>query len=323
MLPRATFFAGFAMLGWVAAQASGQTAGVNVSTTRSEAQPLVRVVLPQSEPATPFPADAGLMGPPYWLAPDYVEYRDPFAAAGYRAIPPYDGPRLRDGYGGDGAQAFRYGLEEWSHRSRFDPFYRESYRSAIQRLSREDMTRRAERLLSQAERAMLAGLDALKRGDAEQAVVALTMASRLNEADPASRIHLAQARLALGHYDAAAAALRRGLQLQPKLLYTDLHLADQYPQPTDLELHRGQLKAWLSENPAGAEVYFLLGYLEFQRGSFDSAARVLARVQSVLPRDTLTRDLLEITGPGGEAASARPAASTARRAPRRRRAACL
>ncbi len=317
MTSRWTICAGSLLFAALCGQVRGQSADApDRAGPSTDVKPLVRVVYPQDEWTSPSAlaveprSPASQMGPPDWLAPDYVAYRDPYSAAGFRVIPPYEGPRLPDGYGGDGALAYRYGLEEWSHRARFDPFYWESHGQAMRRLNREDMTRRAERLLSQSELATRAGLAALKRGDAEQAVVALTLAARLNEADPASRIHLAQARLALGHYEAAAEALRRGLQLQPKLLYADLHLSENYAQPTDLEHYHSQLKAWLAEHPAGAEVHFLLGYLEFQRGSFGSAAHVLSRVRSALPRDTLTRDLLEITGAGRGGTVAAPASVT-------------
>jgi len=137
-------------------------------------------------------------------------------------------------------------------------------------------------------------------GEIERAIVALTLAAKLNQADPACRIHLAQARLAQGHYLEAALALRRGLQLQPKLVYADLHLAQCYRDENALNEYTDKLVAWVRENEARPEVYFLLGFLEFQRGDFDAAHAAFERVSKAMPNDDLTGEYLGITKPAAE-----------------------
>jgi tetratricopeptide (TPR) repeat protein len=165
---------------------------------------------------------------------------------------------------------------------------------------RREMEVRKAHLLTKHKQALVAGLRLLKEGQCERAVIALTLAAELNHADPACRIHLAQARLARGHYREAGLALRRALQLQPKLVYADLHLDQYYKDEDELDRYTDALEKWVQEHAAHAEVHFLLGFLEFQRGDFEAAHVAFERVQSALPDDDLTRSYLEITKPGRE-----------------------
>jgi cytochrome c-type biogenesis protein CcmH/NrfG len=170
-------------------------------------------------------------------------------------------------------------------------------RERSRRFNRKDMAQRKQRLLDKHEQALAAGLERLKEGQPERAIVALTLAAKLNQGDPACRIHLAQARLAQGHYAEAALALRRALELQPKLVYVDLHLRDYYAATDALDQYTDALAGWIDENPARPEVHFLLGFLEFQRGRFAAAHSAFALAAQGLPKDDLTRDCLEITKP--------------------------
>lgn len=175
----------------------------------------------------------------------------------------------------------------------------ERYRKTRDRHRREMEVRKAH-LLSKHEQAVVGGVRLLKEGRYRRAVIALTLAAELNHADPACRIHLAQARLARGQYREAGLVLRRALQLQPKLVYADLHLDKCYQDEDELDRYTDELDEWLQENAAHAEVYFLLGFLEFQRGDFAAAHVAFTHVQSALPDDDLTRSYLEITKPGKE-----------------------
>jgi tetratricopeptide (TPR) repeat protein len=172
----------------------------------------------------------------------------------------------------------------------------ERYRKNRDRHRREMEVRKAH-ALNKHEQALLSGLRLLKQGEYGRAVVALTLAAKLDHGDPACRIHLAQARLAQGHYRKAALALRRALQLQPKLVYLDLHLDAYYQNEGELDEYVETLDKWVQKNATHAEVYFLLGFLEFQRGNFDSAHAAFKRVAEALPYDDLTRDYVDVTRP--------------------------
>lgn len=166
-------------------------------------------------------------------------------------------------------------------------------------MSETDMQRRRERLWSRHGQALSDGLDLLAAGDAARAVVQLTLAAQLDQGDPACRIHLAQARLALGHYAEAAEALRRALQLQPKLLYVPLDLDRYYAEPGTLDRLTDVLSQRARTARVAPEVQFLQGFLEYQRGEFGTAYAALRTVARALPKDDLTRSLLEICKPAG------------------------
>ena len=163
--------------------------------------------------------------------------------------------------------------------------------------ARQEMAERKQRILTQHERALRSGVQLLQTGEPQRAVVALTMAAKLNHGDPACRVHLAQARLALGHYREAAWALRRGLELQPKLIYLDLHLEEYYADADLLRNYTDKLGTWVDQTEPGWEAYFLLGFFEFQRGEFEAAHEAFARVAAARPKDELAQSYLEITRP--------------------------
>ena len=181
--------------------------------------------------------------------------------------------------------------------------YRELYRARRSELRKDEEHQRAvretdertQRILSQHERALRSGVQLLQTGETQRAVVALTLAAKLNHGDPACRVHLAQARLALGHYREGGLALRRGLELQPHLVYLDLHLSDYYAEPESLNTYTDKLRTWTEQNKAGWEEYFLLGFFEFQRGAFAASHEAFARVAALRPKDDLAQSYLEIT----------------------------
>src|SRR5262249_5121597 len=156
---------------------------------------------------------------------------------------------------------------------------------------------RKTRLLTKHQQAVQAGLEKLRAGDYQRAVIALTLAAKLDQGDPACRIHLAQTRLALGHYQEAALALRRALQLQPKLAYFDMHLDQHYPAEGTTQKFREALAEWSKSNDPSAEINFLHGYLDYQAGDFAAAHQAFLLAARDLRDDDLTRDFLAITKP--------------------------
>lgn len=224
--------------------------------------------------------------------------------AGYHCWPPADfGRALDEAYG------FGRAIERDYQYHRFNV---------------NDMNRRKARVLSQQEKALRLGLGRLRDGEYARAVVALSLAAELDHGDPACRIHLAQARLALGHYDEAGKVLRRALQLQPKLVYADLHLERYYPTEATLDALADRLSEQVRQGGATAEVLFLHGYLEFQRGRFDVAHAAFRRVSELLPKDSLTSTYLDITRPAanhltGVSTSRSPAARSAATGPQKAR----
>lgn len=211
------------------------------------------------------PGRGGYAWPPgtYW-PPGAIQFYDPFGTQ-WAIMQAYEAGRLAERY------------------------------DAEQERAQRDAAERRQRAATAHGRALEAGLEKLKAGEYARAISALTLAAKLNQGDPACRIHLAQARLALGHYDLAARVLRRALQLQPKLIYVDLKLDSYYPDDVSLKEFSTSLGKWIGEHGATPEIHFLAGFVDFERGEFAAAHESLVQAARGLKRDDLTRDLLELT----------------------------
>jgi hypothetical protein len=161
-----------------------------------------------------------------------------------------------------------------------------------------DDRERREKLKSTNQRATSAGVRELQAGEYRQASLTLTLATELDHGDSASRIHLAQARMALGHDREAAKVLRRALQLQPKLASLQLDLERCYPEPDTFDEQIDALAKRVKRGRSpSAEEWFLLGYFEFQRNRIDAAYAAFKRAARGLGRDDLTRRYLKLTKP--------------------------
>lgn len=228
----------------------------------------------------------------------------------YRAVPPGVGTDARGvlrpgvpwGAGRSGWWWGRIGAEDVRRlralREQDAQFARREIRRAF---NEQDMERRKGRLLDRHVQALDEGLARLRAGEYARAVAALTLAAQLNQADPACRIHLAQARLALGHYEQAAGALRRALQLQPLLVYEDLNLDRYYPPGQTLAGLAGGLDEHIrTQGAAAPELYFLLGFLHYQTGELEAAYRAFCHAGRGLPNDPLTLSYLDISRPASK-----------------------
>jgi hypothetical protein len=285
----------------------GRRVPVRIIAPRPDSKPdvqreRVRVVdLRRDRAATARRQDTGAPPRDAWLRPGFEGTRFPRVVV--RGRPDrwgrsWDRPRFLRRYVPYGSYGYgdplgvQSGLEDAYFAGRYDE---RDY--ARWRWNRRDMAHRKARLLDKHAEALELGLGKLRQGDYARAVVGLTMAAKLNNGDPACRIHLAQARLALGQYEEAGKVLRRALQLQPNLVYVDLKLDEYYPQPEKFAECTDALAAWVRERPSSADVYFLLGYAEFQRGNFERAYAAFRKVARVMPKDALTLAYLEITRP--------------------------
>ncbi len=170
-------------------------------------------------------------------------------------------------------------------------------RDAERRFNERDMAERKERVLRSHDEAVEIGLERLKSGEYQQAMIALTLAAELDQGDPGCRIHLAQARMALGHYEEAGQALRRALQLQPKLVYIPLNLDQYYDRADTFDEHVDALAKAAQNSKQPADVSFLLGFMQFQRGKYELAYAAFQAAARGSPKDSLTTTYLKITRP--------------------------
>ncbi len=250
-------------------------------------------VLDEPSSGEPNLFDAPRAAPPATQAAPPLTYPPPRA---YRLRPPPP-QAFWDGV------SYRRALNEAYRAGRYDEFRDQQYEH-----NHREAKLRERRVLSQHMVALREGRSHLRNGDFQRAIAALTLAARLDQGDPVSRIHLAQARLAVGHFPEAGAALYRALQLQPELVYHEWALNDYYPQPPDLERFLSQLRARLAASNASIDEWFLLGAMEMQLGNGDAAHAAFRRVDYWLPQNDLVRAYLEISRPPARVAVQPPAA---------------
>ncbi len=171
--------------------------------------------------------------------------------------------------------------------------------AARQQLNLEDTDARRDRLQAAHALALDDGLSHLAAGSYREAAIALTRAARLDQSDPACRIHLAQAQLALRHYRDAGATLRRALELQPELALYPLGLERVYGDPAALDAQVATLASHVSSGRPGVDELYLLGFMEFQRGNDAAAHAALVRVAQALPRDQAAAQMRDLSQPAG------------------------
>lgn len=144
---------------------------------------------------------------------------------------------------------------------------------------------------------MKAGLQAFGQGRYDQAADLFTLATELDNGDAASRLHAAQALLALEQYDQAVPLIRRALDLQPRLIHLKFDLRRDYGDVRDFEEQIDALRRTVLANPHWQEGHLLLGYELLFSGQRAQAHQVLARAVSLNPADKLAAKLLKASVP--------------------------
>ncbi len=194
-------------------------------------------------------------------------------------------------YGGGAWDGYARSLGEAYNSGRLDERY-----DARRLANQADMAARKQRLESSHASALHVGIEQLREGRFEAAIVTLTLASELDNGDPACRVHLAQARLALHHFAEAGAALRRALQLQSKLIYLDLGFERDLPAAA-LQDARAALRLAAEKASADVDTRFLRAYLEFQLGNLADAHHAFTALAHAMPQDTTVAAFVRISKP--------------------------
>jgi tetratricopeptide (TPR) repeat protein len=162
---------------------------------------------------------------------------------------------------------------------------------------RTGFERRRIQLIRANQAAVEEGLQLMRAGDYRGASIAFSRAAEMDHGDPACRLRLAQARLALGHDREATEALRRALELQPKLVPMRLGLEQYYPSPVEFAQHVDALAQRLARRAAPGEAQFVLGFMEFQRGRYDEAYAAFQKAARMRPQDDAIQAYLVLTKP--------------------------
>jgi len=219
-------------------------------------------------------------------ARDYRRARD----RSYRSYRPYRGYRGYDDrprrryYGDEGYDYYGYGEES------FDRGYRDGRRDGRRYAEWERRNELGRRGYADA---MSDGLLAFRNGDYSQAVRNFIRAAKINQGDPASRIHAAHAMVAIERYHEALPALRRAFQLQPKIAYLALDIRRDYGVKTDFDAHLKNLRQSAGRAEDDPALWLLLGYYEFYSGREAKAVRSLAKSDALAPGDFMTEALLD------------------------------
>ncbi|MCK4659556.1 MAG: hypothetical protein KAV82_08550 [Phycisphaerae bacterium] len=206
---------------------------------------------------------------------DYYRERS-YGPRGYR-------PYHEDRYGG-------WGYGDYGHGGHtFDRGYWEGHRDG-RRFA--DWERRAEMGRRSYADAMNSGLRAFRNGEYPAAVRDFIRAAKVNQGDPASRIHAAHALVAIGRYPEALPALRRAFQLQPKIAYLALDIRRDYGAKADFQAHLKGIEDAAEKARNDPGLWLLLGYYQFFSARETAALASLTRSNELAPGDFLTEALL-------------------------------
>ena len=164
--------------------------------------------------------------------------------------------------------------------------------------------------------AMKEGNSRFRAGDYASATRQFILAAKLNQGDAASRLHAVHAMTALGQYSAAVPALRRALQLQPKLIYLPLDIRSEYGPGADFEAHLEKLTEATRQVGDDAGFWLLLGYYQFFSSRPADALASLTRAAELDPHDPAARRFLEaarVSTPAEQTPEGKPPAPSPRR----------
>ncbi|MCB9854023.1 MAG: hypothetical protein H6819_13055 [Phycisphaerales bacterium] len=156
-------------------------------------------------------------------------------------------------------------------------------------LTREDLNR-----ATAAGIAIGRGDKAFEQGEYEQARDEYRHAIDVAGDAAGIRIALGLSDYALGSFDEAAHAIRRGVSRSPELAKSDFRLLDVYGRADDSNVHRHQLDEFVTNNPENADALFLLGFVQYFSDQREAARTTFGAYRSIVPHDDLADSFIEI-----------------------------
>jgi len=130
------------------------------------------------------------------------------------------------------------------------------------------------------------GAKSFQTGDYEQAVSEFARALLNDPENGFAQLGYAVGQFAIGDFQAAAQAVRRGLALVPDVVDQPIDVSRQYGVEGDFERHLQSLQRYVSANPQDQDGWFLLGYLAYAGGKPADAIRALEKAAAINPQDT-------------------------------------
>ncbi len=133
--------------------------------------------------------------------------------------------------------------------------------------------------------AMTDGVRLFRETDYAGAVGHFVRASRLNQGDPASRLHAAYALVAIGNYAEAAPMIVRAIELQTQLPYLPLSIREEYGPKVDFDAHWQRLREAANVAEDDAELWFLVAFYAHFTKDRSTAQTAIDNVRICAPED--------------------------------------
>lgn len=185
-----------------------------------------------------------------------------------------------DDFSGAG-EVYRFGFNRGYDRARFD---RES-------------NERGDAVLKHFAGHLGRALTLFNQGRYREAADAFRLAADTHQGDPSSRLYAAHALFAVGRYHEAIGYLRRAFELQPRIVYLNFDIRNDYGERGDFTQQLGELETAVERSPANIDRLLLLGYIRYYSGERDRAYEPLACAYKLNRRDPLVKQLLTNSRP--------------------------
>lgn len=168
-------------------------------------------------------------------------------------------------------RAYRQGMEDGKHYAEF--------------------LAQAESGLSAYQRSIASADLNFQRGDYGAAARDYTLAAKLNQGDPISRMNGAHAQVALGRYSDAVALLRRAMELEPRIALMPLDLRAAYGEQKNFNKHLTALRDASHTSADDADLAILLAYYYQFSSNPTAAAEAITRAATLRADDRLLKTL--------------------------------
>ena len=180
----------------------------------------------------------------------------------------------------------------------YDPFNPSYYYGArLENERSEANAYRKELTLMSYEDMLTQGAVLFRAGQYGSAARLFAAAADKHQRDAGSRIHAAQALVAVGMYKSAVGYVRRAVSLQPLLLYTPINLQADYGNKADYDRHIAALVKHCDENPTDVDAWLLLAFEQLLSPEPQRCAQAINRVHKIARRDRLGRRLIRAAAP--------------------------
>jgi tetratricopeptide (TPR) repeat protein len=153
---------------------------------------------------------------------------------------------------------------------------------------------RQTNLYRTARKSLRKGSILLHTGRYLEAADAFGLAANVDQGDPAARLLAGHAYFAIGKFQQAFRYIQLAFDLQPKLVFLDYDIRDDYGDRDEFAKHLAALEAQIEKNPRDYQLLALYGYVLRYSGDREKALAVFEQAYKVEPRARFVRRFLHI-----------------------------